>query len=209
MRRMVWFIIDSIRASVPPGVKYKIPSALSFSRFVLTPAILGFLQARWWIWAAVLFIVGAVTDGLDGGAARLFDTKSKFGSYLDMIADKFLVAGVLLGLVASGRVSSWFIWPAFIILGREIIVLGLKLILASNGVDVEASIWGKAKMGMECIAITCVILRPWETGWFGLLWSDWMIVAAAMLSLQSGWNYFTRHWNELFKPTEPKEHRMF
>ena len=92
--------------------------------------------------AAVLMAAASFTDFLDGYLARRWRITTTLGAFLDTIADKLLVAGVLFALVEVGR--AWA-WAAFLIVGREIAISGLRGIAAMDGVLVTPSLWGKAK----------------------------------------------------------------
>ena len=92
--------------------------------------------------ASVLFAVAAFTDFFDGLLARRWAQTSVFGNFLDTTADKLLVSGALVGLLWVGRVSPWI---SLIIIGREILIIGLKGAVASTGDLVRPSVWGKAK----------------------------------------------------------------
>ncbi|MDD5710795.1 MAG: CDP-alcohol phosphatidyltransferase family protein [Candidatus Colwellbacteria bacterium] len=191
-------------------MKWYIPSAFSFSRLILTPVVMWLILTARWKWAALVFVAAAITDGLDGASARLFGVMSKFGLYLDTTADKVLISCTLLALAFSQRISTWAVWAVAVILAREILVLGLKAQIAV-GRTVQPSWSGKIKMGIECVAITFVILHPWESGWFSLPWSDWMLVGAALAGLQSGTGYLLRYRHRIIGPAEEayasEEHR--
>ncbi len=108
--------------------------------------------------AALLFAFAAATDFFDGRLARRWKQTSTFGSFLDTAADKLLVSGALLALVAVGRVSAWI---AFVIVGRELLIMGLRgAVSASDGIVMTPSMWGKWKATVQFIAITFAIWRP-------------------------------------------------
>ena len=103
-----------------------------------------------------LFAVAAVTDFFDGFLARRWAQVSAFGNFLDTTADKLLVSGALLALVAVDRASPWI---ALVIVGRELMILGLKGAVAAGGRLVQPSIWGKAKANVQFLAIFLAIVR--------------------------------------------------
>ena len=189
-------------------MKWYIPSAFSCSRILLTPVIMWLIFTAHWGWAAFVFVVATATDGLDGAAARLLKVMSKFGLYLDTTADKVLVSCVFLALAFVQRISVWAIWAVALILVREVMIMGLKAQLGTEGILVRPSLSGKAKMGVECVAITFAILHPWETGWFGLPWSDWMIVGAALANVLSGLGYFVKYRSKLAGPAATAMHEV-
>ena len=145
--------------------------------------------ARWI--ALAVFIAAAVTDFFDGYYARIWNQQSAFGRMLDPIADKLLVAAVLLMLVADHTIESWSIWAAIIILCREILVSGLREFLAALKVSVPVSAVAKWKTTMQLIALGFLIAGPAgevvlpgnvKIG-LALLW------VSALLTLYTGWDY--------------------
>ena len=134
--------------------------------------------------AAVIFTVAAATDFLDGYLARRWRATTELGVFLDTTADKLLVAGVLIALVAVGRASPW---AALVIVGREIAVLGLKAAAATGGTVVKPSIWGKLKFNVQFVAIVRYPHR------FGFLYLDqWAMTVAAVVTVLSAVEYFSR-----------------
>lgn len=105
--------------------------------------------------ASGIFIIASCTDALDGYIARSTKQVTNMGKFLDPIADKMLVTAALLVLVQLGRVSSWI---AVVVIGREFIVTGFRLIAASDGLVISASIWGKIKTIIQMIAIIFALL---------------------------------------------------
>jgi CDP-diacylglycerol--glycerol-3-phosphate 3-phosphatidyltransferase len=110
------------------------------------------------------------------------------GNFLDTTADKLLVVGALLGLMAVGRMN---VWVAFVVIAREVAVLGLRAIAAASNVVISASIWGKLKFNVQVVGITLAILRPRVR--LGSLWLDeWAMLAVAVVSAASAVDYFAR-----------------
>ena len=129
-------------------------------RILLTPVMMGLVleggeDAE--LAAAVLFVIAAATDWFDGHLARRWNVTSKLGSFLDTTADKLLVSGVLIALLADGRVSPWIV---AIIVGRELVLMGLRGLIASEGEVMAPSMLGKLKTSVQFLAITLAILRP-------------------------------------------------
>jgi len=138
--------------------------------------------------AAVLMVAASFTDFLDGYLARRWRITSTLGAFLDTIADKLLVAGVLYALVEVGR--AWA-WAAFLIVGREIAISGLRGIAAMDGVLVKPSIWGKLKANVQYLAIFMALLRTADT--YGGLYPDqWAMIAAVVVTMLSGVQYLAR-----------------
>jgi len=169
---------------------------LTMSRIAAIPAIVGFmlLKAPLWHWVALaLFILACVTDWFDGYVARRLDQVSPLGRFLDPIADKLVVAAVLMVLVSTRHIDGWAILAALIILCREILVSGLREFLAELRVGVPVSILAKWKTAVQMIALGFLIIArpdsvlPIDTMIIGevLLW------LAAGLTLVTGYDYMT------------------
>ena len=135
--------------------------------------------------AAVGFAAAALTDFLDGRLARRWNVTTTLGTFLDTTADKLLVAGVLIALVAAGRTSAWI---AAIIIGRELVILALRGLVASEGVVVRPSVWGKLKANIQFVAIVLAIVRlPAHVG--PLYLDEWAMLAAAVVTVVSAVHY--------------------
>jgi CDP-diacylglycerol--glycerol-3-phosphate 3-phosphatidyltransferase len=166
---------------------------VTWARVALIPAILALILAGpdnpdAFTAAAVLFAIAAITDFFDGLLARRWAQVSVFGNFLDTTADKLLVSGALIGLLVVDRVSPWI---ALVIIGREVLIIGLKGAVASTGDLVQPSIWGKAKANVQFLAILLAILRPGEPiGPFYL--DEYAMIAAAVITVLSGAEYIVR-----------------
>jgi cardiolipin synthase len=179
---------------------YNIPNLLTYARIVAVPIIVlcffveGRLAssdfARWT--ALILFAVASITDYLDGYLARIWNQTSNIGRMLDPIADKLLVASVLLLMAADGTIAGWSIWAAIVILCREILVSGLREYLAALKVAVPVTRIAKWKTTIQMVAIAFLLAGPagdkvlpytTEMG-IGLLW------VAAALTMYTGYDYF-------------------
>jgi cardiolipin synthase len=179
---------------------YNIPNLLTYGRILAVPLIVlcffveGRLQssefARWT--ALVLFVAASLTDWLDGYLARLWDQSSNIGRMLDPIADKLLVASVLLLMAADGTIAGWTIWAAIIILCREILVSGLREYLAALKVSVPVTRIAKWKTTIQMVALAFLLAGPagdkvmpytTEIG-LTLLW------ASALITIYTGYDYF-------------------
>jgi CDP-diacylglycerol--glycerol-3-phosphate 3-phosphatidyltransferase len=139
-------------------------------------------------YAAGIMAAASFTDFLDGYLARRWQITTTLGAFLDTIADKLLVTGALFALVEVGRAWSW---AAFIIVGREIAISGLRGVAAMDGVTVEPSFWGKLKANVQFLAIFLALLRTSDT-YGGLFIDEWAMIAAVVVTLLSGMQYFTR-----------------
>jgi CDP-diacylglycerol---glycerol-3-phosphate 3-phosphatidyltransferase len=158
-------------------------------RIVLTPVIMAllFADASRELTAA-LFFVAAATDWIDGKLARRWNVTTKIGSFLDTTADKLLVSGVLVALVDVERASAWI---TVLIVGREMAVLGLKGATAADGTVIQPSLLAKLKTTVQFVAIGLAIARPGPE-LAGLYADEWLMLAAAAITLASAVDYFAR-----------------
>jgi CDP-diacylglycerol--glycerol-3-phosphate 3-phosphatidyltransferase len=165
------------------------------ARIILAPVVMALVLAGSdaEVPAAVLFAIAAATDYWDGRLARRWNITTTLGSFLDTTADKLLVTGVLIALVGADRVSTWI---AAIIVGRELIILGLRGAVAVDGAVISPSIWGKLKTTIQFIAIMLAILRPGhEIG--GMYLDQWVMLIAAAVTVMSAVDYLQRFASSL------------
>jgi CDP-diacylglycerol---glycerol-3-phosphate 3-phosphatidyltransferase len=142
----------------------------------------------------MVFTVAAATDFLDGYLARRWHRTSDLGAFLDTTADKLLVSGALIALVAVGRASPW---AAFVIVARELAILGLKSAAATSGTVVYPSVWGKLKFNVQFVAILLAVLRYHHR--IGPMYLDeWAMTVAVAVTVLSAWDYLT-HLSSLLK----------
>ena len=166
---------------------------ITLLRIALIPVLLWLLVAegrieRAAVLAAIVFLVASFTDFVDGYLARRWQQTTMLGNFLDTTADKLLVVGALLGLMAVDLVN---VWVAFVVIAREVAVLVLRAIAAASNVVISASIWGKIKFNVQVVGITLAILRPEVL--LGSLWLDeWAMLAVVVVSAASAVDYFAR-----------------
>ena len=172
-----------------------LPNLLTYGRVVAVPIIVAVMfwpEEYWMRWIALgIYAIAAITDFFDGYLARVLSQQSSMGRMLDPIADKLLVAAVLLMLVADHTVQSWSIWAAIVILCREILVSGLREFLAELKVSVPVSRVAKWKTTAQIVALGFLIAgKSGETVVPGTIMIGltllWM---AAILTLYTGWDY--------------------
>ena len=138
--------------------------------------------------AAGLFAVAAATDWIDGQLARRWNVTSKIGSFLDTTADKLLVSGVLIALLGAERVSPWIV---ALIVGRELVLMGLRGVIAAEGSVMAPSFLGKLKTSVQFLAIVLAILRPGgEIA--GAYVDEWAMLVAAAITVWSAADYLIR-----------------
>jgi CDP-diacylglycerol---glycerol-3-phosphate 3-phosphatidyltransferase len=167
--------------------------AVTWLRVVLVPVIMALVlegpERRYaFAIAGALFALAAVTDFVDGFLARRWAQASVFGNFLDTTADKLLVSGALIALVAVDRASAWV---ALVIIARELLIMGLRGAVAAAGDLVKPSIWGKAKANVQFLAIFLAIVRSSEE--VGpLFFDEYAMIAAAVITVLSAVDYLVR-----------------
>ena len=140
---------------------YTIPNIITFIRIFLIPIILYLLfseNPNIVLIAGLLFIVSSVSDYFDGYLARTLNQSSKLGTLLDPIADKLLIASVIVVLVDTGVISNIHVVPAIIILLREIAISGLREFLAKLNTDMPVSKLAKYKTTFQMISLSILII---------------------------------------------------
>jgi len=171
----------------------RILTVLTYARIALVPVVMvligrGHTTRYAYGIAAGLFVVAALTDFVDGKLARKWGAVTSLGAFLDTTADKLLVTGVLVALVAANRAS---IWVATIIIGRELMIMALRGLIAADGTVLKPSIWGKLKANVQFVAITLAIIR-WPVDVGPLLLDEWAMLIAAGITVLSGIEYLSR-----------------
>lgn len=173
---------------------YSLPNLLTISRIVVIPVIfmMVYIHTVWWqLLAAVLFIIAAITDYLDGYLARSRNETSAFGRLLDPIADKLLVTSALVVILAvPGMVVCKLSFiPVIVILCREILVSGLREFLMEVNVGMPVTRLAKWKTAFQMTALSMMLLKGfWYWGGIGeiLLW------VAGVLTFMTGYQYFQK-----------------
>ena len=137
-----------------------LPNKLTILRVILIPFFVVFMlfditgAADKWI-ALVIFCVASLTDMLDGKIARKYNLVTNFGKFMDPLADKLLVCSALIALVDLGKLAGWIV---IVIIAREFIISGFRLVASDNGVVIAASYWGKFKTTFQMIMIILLVL---------------------------------------------------
>ncbi|MBA5850445.1 CDP-diacylglycerol--glycerol-3-phosphate 3-phosphatidyltransferase [Clostridium sp. cel8] len=133
---------------------------LTIIRMILVPAFLVFMAVKdvpyFKIIAIAIFVIASMTDKLDGYIARSRNQVTRFGKFMDPLADKLLVTAALVSLVEYHIIPSW---AAMIIIAREFAVTGLRTLAAADGIVIAASHWGKAKTFTQIIAIILALIN--------------------------------------------------
>ena len=174
-------------------MKFNLSNILTLSRIIVIPIIVAliYLKGPFYGWIAfILFCIAGITDYFDGYFARIRNEISNLGTFLDPIADKLLVAAVILILTSKGVITDWETIPALIILSREIAVSGLREYLAEIKVSVPVSKIAKLKTSLQLIALGILILS--ESGITIvpiLLLGKIALWLAALMTLYTGYDY--------------------
>lgn len=139
-----------------------LPNKLTIFRVILIPFFIVFLLVPItpydkWI-ALAIFIIASLTDLLDGKIARKYNLVTNFGKFMDPLADKLLVCSALICLIELNKIPSWMV---IIIIAREFIISGFRLVAADNGVVIAASYWGKFKTTFQMVAV-CLLIADIE-----------------------------------------------
>ena len=133
-----------------------LPNKLTVLRVIMIPFFVFFLlwqggeNRTFRLIALALFIIASLTDLLDGKIARKYNLVTNFGKFMDPLADKLLVCSALICLIELGELPAWMV---LIIISREFIISGFRLVASDNGVVIAASYWGKFKTTFQMIAV--------------------------------------------------------
>jgi CDP-diacylglycerol--glycerol-3-phosphate 3-phosphatidyltransferase len=192
-------------------MQWNLPLALTVGRVLAIPAVLALFylplpHARQW--ACVLYSAACITDWLDGWLARRWNQESKFGAFLDPVADKLMVAVTLVCLLhaappaLSDAAEGLLAAMVAVIIGREITVSALREWMAELGrrAKVSVSVIGKFKTAFQMTAIGMMI---WEIPTWGLPWYQmgyWLLLVAALLTLYSMVQYLLAAWPMMRTP---------
>ena len=138
-----------------------LPNKLTMFRVILIPFFVFFLLAPYFegygnYVAVAIFIVASLTDLLDGKIARKYNLVTNFGKFMDPLADKLLVCSAMICLIELGLLPAWIV---ILIIAREFIISGFRLIASDNGVVIAASYWGKFKTTFQMLMVIVLLLN--------------------------------------------------
>lgn len=174
-----------------------LPNKLTIFRMILIVPFLIFLLAgnAGWLgsWspyadyiALAIFVIASVTDWIDGKIARKYHLITDFGKFMDPMADKLLVCSALIALNGLGRIPSWIV---IIIIGREFLISGFRLVAANKGLVIAAGYWGKFKTAFQMIMVCLMLLNlP-----FLQITTDIIMGIALVLTVISFVDYFIKN----------------
>jgi CDP-diacylglycerol--glycerol-3-phosphate 3-phosphatidyltransferase len=163
-----------------------LPNLLTLLRILLVPVLVVALTEEipnGSSIAAAVFILAALTDGLDGYVARSRQSITTFGKVMDPVADKLLIAAALMALVSLDRVATWV---AMVIIAREFAVSGLRIAAGQQGVVIPASALGKVKTIVQSAAVLALIAAPNPDA----AWVEALVYAMMVATVVSGADYF-------------------
>ncbi len=173
-----------------------LPNKLTLMRVVLVPFFVFFFLYEWYVPALIVFAVASITDALDGHIARKHNLITNFGKFLDPLADKVLVISALTCFVEKDFISCV---PLIIIIAREFMVSGLRLVVADGGVVVPAGIWGKLKTAFTMVTIVIVLIFA-SIGFSSSLSNiiiQVLIWISTILTVISGADYLKAYWKHI------------
>ena len=136
--------------------KLTVPRVILIPFFVVSMMIENGANQTFRYVAAAIFIIASLTDMLDGKIARKYNLVTNFGKFMDPLADKLLVCSALICLIQLGQLPAWMV---IIIVSREFIISGFRLVAAEQGIVIAASYWGKFKTTFQMIAVVLMILN--------------------------------------------------
>lgn len=179
-----------------------LPNLLTGARILAIPVVMLLLCFKGPVASflgALVFAAAGATDFFDGFMARRYQSTSRFGKFMDPLADKLLVAAALIMLVPLREVPAWMV---VVIVGRELAVTGLRAVAAAEGIILAPDRWGKLKTFLQMAAITALILHyPYQAMDFqrvgmALLW------VALIVTVTSGVGYFLAFFRQTEEPLE-------
>lgn len=163
-----------------------LPNKLTTMRVILIPFFVFFMLAPYFegygnYIAVAIFIVASLTDLLDGKIARKYHLVTNFGKFMDPLADKLLVCAAMICLIETGQLPAWIV---IVIISREFIISGFRLIAADNGVVIAASYWGKFKTTFQMLMVIVLILNI-QMPFFYIIEQSliWISLALTVISL--------------------------
>jgi CDP-diacylglycerol---glycerol-3-phosphate 3-phosphatidyltransferase len=206
------------------GTTVNLPNSITLSRIAMIPLLLWILSPHFpWqgphgeqeILASVLFVLASITDGLDGYLARKRRQITTMGMLLDPIADKIMVTGALIALVAyNPQVVK--VWIVVVIIAREFLISGLRSIASTEGFTIQASDLGKLKTVVQIVCVVSAVLaHHWDEWQFGVVVIPvkWVAIAAiyftVVVSTISAIDYFVGFWKQIDHASKDRRSSTF
>lgn len=176
-----------------------LPNILTLARLALIVPILVLLSLDYNLTAFGLYIICAATDYIDGMVARKYNQITPFGTFLDPIVDKILVASILIALVGNGSLTGLWIAPVILILAREILISGLREFLGPYNIQMPVTRLAKWKTATQMIALGLLIIGPPMPP--ALIAGQALLAAAALITVITGWGYMKAGLEHIRKMT--------
>lgn len=174
------------------SIHMNLANKLTLVRIILVPVFMFVLLTKiryGQFIAAGIFILAAITDGLDGYIARKHNQVTKLGKLMDPLADKLLVTAALVSLVEMRQLAAWV---AFIIIGREFLVTGIRAVAAAEGIVISASKLGKYKTVAQIIAIVATMINNFPFEMINFPFQSIAMIVAVFFTIVSGVDYFMK-----------------
>lgn len=176
---------------------FNLPNTITILRMCVIPALFCLITAPeqgWSLVIAILFMIAALTDMLDGYIARKYKIITTMGKYLDPIADKLIVNTAMIMMIPIGRVPAWIVAVTII---RDIMVDGIRAISSTEGIVIAASKMGKQKTIAQGFAVTALIIHYPFLGADAHAVGMIMLYIALFLTVVSGAEYFSKFYKEV------------
>lgn len=178
-----------------------LPNKLTILRIILIPVFMVLLLNFELTWlAGIVFIVASVTDLVDGKIARKYNLVTNFGKFADPLADKLLVSSALIALCSTGRlgIPALGAWAAFIIIAREFMVTGIRLVAAAEGKVIAAGMSGKIKTTIQMITVIYIlfsdlIIKIGLPEGISYIFVNILVVASVIITVYSGMEYMIQN----------------
>jgi len=170
-----------------------LPNKLTMLRMAMIPAFVIFMMvpfAAGRYIALVIFIAASLTDTADGYIARKYNLVTDFGKFMDPLADKLLVCSAMICLVHTDEIPFWIV---IIIIAREFIISGFRLVAADNGIVIAASMWGKVKTVCQMVMVIVILLNLPQLHILEVI----LIYASLVLTVVSLVDYMAKNWHVL------------
>lgn len=178
-------------------MKMNLPNKLTILRVIMVPIFIVFLMCNItsydkWI-ALAIFIAASLTDMLDGKIARKYNLVTNFGKFMDPLADKLLVCCAMICFIQLNRLPAWYVC---VVIAREFIISGIRLVASDNGVVIAASYWGKFKTAFSMVML-CFLIADINNSVFTIV-TEILIWISLILTVVSLIDYIIKN-KDIFK----------
>ncbi len=174
---------EELTDAIPHKVM-NVPNQLTLARLVLSVVVFTLIGLRWHAAAMITFVIAASTDWIDGYYARKYGQVTKLGRIFDPFVDKIIICGSFIFLAAEPQ-SGIRAWMAVLVVAREILVTALRSFIEQSGGDFSASMSGKLKMVLQCVAVSVSLVALWYEQTPRPSWLDWTLLASVWAAILS------------------------